>query len=62
VSDENKKVALPLGVDEKSHREVMLLGFTNDKFCSLKANFEQKLFEKFQAKLFNINMEIVQQC
>jgi hypothetical protein len=40
-----KKVALPVGVDGKSYWEVMLLGFTNDKFCSLRSNFKQELFE-----------------
>ncbi len=55
-----KKVALPLGVDRKSYWEVMLLGFTNNKFCSLWANFKQKLFGQFQGKLFNINKVIDQ--
>jgi hypothetical protein len=54
-----KKVALPVGVDGKSYWEVMLLEFTNNKFCSQRANFKQELFEKFESKLFNINMEIV---
>ncbi len=57
-----KKVALPLGVDGKSYWEAMILGITNDKFCSLRANFKfkQELFEQFQGNLFNINMEMVQ--
>jgi hypothetical protein len=55
-----KKIALPVDVDGKSFWEVMLLGFTNDKFCSLRANFKQELFEQFQGKLFNINILIVQ--
>jgi hypothetical protein len=29
-----KKVALPVGVDGKSYWEAMILGITNDKFCS----------------------------
>ncbi len=54
-----KKVGLPLGVDGKSYWEAMLLGFTDDKFCSLRANFKQELFEQFQGKLFNIHMVII---
>jgi hypothetical protein len=42
-----KKVALPVGVDGKSYREAMILGITNNKFCSLRANFKQDLFEQF---------------
>ncbi len=56
-----KKVALPVDVDGKSYWEVMLLGFTNDKFCLLRANFKQEMFEQFQGKSININMEIIQQ-
>jgi hypothetical protein len=54
-----KKVALPLGVDGKSYWEVMLQGFTNNKFCSLRASFKQELFEQFQGKLLNINIVLV---
>ncbi len=49
-----KKVALPLGVDGKSYWEAMILGITNDKFCSLRANFKQELFEQFQGKFYSI--------
>jgi hypothetical protein len=49
-----KKVALPLGVDEKSFWEEMILGITNDKFCSLRANFKQEMFEQFQGKFYSI--------
>jgi hypothetical protein len=48
-----KKVALLLGVDRKSYWEAMILGITNDKFCSVKATFKQELFEQFQGK-FNL--------
>ena len=48
-----KKVALPVGVDGKSYREAMILGITNDKFCSLRANFKQELFEQFQGKFYS---------
>ncbi len=43
-----KKVALPVGVDGNSYWEAMILGIKNDKFCSLRANFKQELFEQFQ--------------
>jgi hypothetical protein len=49
-----KKVALPLGVDGKSYWEAIILGITNNKFCSLRANFKQELFEQFQAKFYSI--------
>ncbi len=49
-----KKVALPLSVDGKSYWEAMVLGITNDKFCSLRAKFKQELLEQFQGKLYSI--------
>jgi hypothetical protein len=49
-----KKVALPLGVDGKSYWEAMILGITHDKFCSLRANFKQDLFEQIQGKFYSI--------
>ncbi len=50
-----KKVALPLAVDRKSYWEAMILAITNDKFCSLRANFMQELFaEQFQGKFYSI--------
>ncbi len=49
-----KKVALPVGVDGKSYWEEMILGITNSKFCSLRANFKQELFEQFQGKFYSI--------
>jgi hypothetical protein len=49
-----KKVALPLGVDGKSYWDAMILGITNNKFCSLRANFKQELFEQFQGKFYSI--------
>ncbi len=60
MSDDTEKLALPLGVDGKSYWEVMLLGFTNNKFYSLRANFKQELFGQFQGKLFNIDIIIAQ--
>jgi hypothetical protein len=49
-----KKVTLPVGVDGKSYWEAMILEITNDKFCSLRANFKQELFEQFQGKFYLI--------
>jgi hypothetical protein len=49
-----KKVALPVGVDGNSYWEAMILGITNKKFCSLRANFKQELFEQFQGKFYSI--------
>jgi hypothetical protein len=49
-----KKVALPVGVDGKSYWEAMILGITNNKFCSLRANFKQELFQQFQGKFYSI--------
>ncbi len=49
-----KKCALLLGVDGKSYWEAMILGITNNKFCLLRANFKQELFEQFQGKFYSI--------
>jgi hypothetical protein len=49
-----KKVALPLGVDGKSYWEAMILGITNNKFRSLRANFKQELFKQVQGKFYSI--------
>jgi hypothetical protein len=49
-----KKVALPLAVDGKSYWEAMILEITNNKFCSLSANFKQVLFEQFHGKFHSI--------
>lgn len=45
-----RKVALPVGVDKRSYWESMILGITNDKFCALRANFKQEMFEQFQGQ------------
>ncbi len=55
-----KKVALPVGVDRKSYWEAMIQGITNNKFCLVRANFKQELFEQFQGKFYNINIKMVQ--
>jgi hypothetical protein len=49
-----KQVALPLAVDGKSYWEAIKLEITNDRFCSLRANFMQELFEQFQDKFHSI--------
>jgi hypothetical protein len=49
-----KKVALPLAVDGKSYWEAVIQAITNDKFCSLRANFMQNCFEQFQGKFYSI--------
>ncbi len=46
------KVALPPGVYGKSYWEAMILGITNNKVYSLRANFKQELFEQFQGKFY----------
>ncbi len=45
------KVAVPVGVDPKSYCDTMLLGITNEKYCSLRSNFKQVMFEQFQGML-----------
>jgi hypothetical protein len=47
------KVAGPVGVESKSYWEAMLPGITNDKYCSLRSNFKQVMFEQFQGNLCN---------
>jgi len=42
------KVTPPHGVDGKTYWDGMLVGLVNDKFCSLRSNFKQELFEQFQ--------------
>ncbi len=54
MSDDTKKGRLPVCVDGKSYWEAMILGITNDKFCPLRANFKQELFEQFQGKFYSI--------
>jgi hypothetical protein len=49
-----KKVPLPLGADRKLYWEATVLRITNNKFCSLRANFKQDLFEQLQGKCYSI--------
>jgi hypothetical protein len=48
VSDDTKKVALPLAVDGKSYRVAMILEITNNKFCSLRANSCKSCLSSFK--------------
>ncbi len=41
-------------MDGKSYWEAMILAITNDKFCSLRANFMQNCFEQLQGKFYSI--------
>jgi hypothetical protein len=50
-----RKISTPRGVDRKTYWEGMLLGITNDKFCSLRSNFKQDLFEQFKGKIEHYN-------
>ncbi len=49
-----KKVALSLAMDRKSYWEAMILAITNYKFCSVRANFMQEVFEQFHGKFYSI--------
>jgi hypothetical protein len=48
VSDDTKKVALPVGVDGKSYWEAMILGITNNKFCSLREILSKSCLSSFK--------------
>jgi hypothetical protein len=45
-----KKVSVPAGIDGRMYWDSMLLSMTNGKFCSLRSNFKQEIFEQFQGK------------
>ncbi len=45
-----KKVSAPVGIDGRMYWDLMLLSMTNGKFCSLRSNFKQEIFEKFQGE------------
>jgi len=45
-----KKVSVPAGIDGRMYWDSMLLSMTNSKFCSLRSNFKQEIFEQFQGK------------
>ncbi len=55
------KIAVPVGVDKSSYWESMILGITNNKFCTLRANFiKQDLFEQFQGECFCMSNKIIE--
>ena len=45
-----KKVSVTVGIDGRMNWESMLLSMTNGKFCSLRSNFKQEIFEQFQGE------------
>jgi hypothetical protein len=45
-----KKVSVPVGIDGRMYWESMLLSMTNGKFCTLRSNFKQEIFEQFQGE------------
>ena len=47
-----KKVSVPVGVEGRMYCDSMLLSMTNGKFCSLRSNFKQEIFEQFQDKIW----------
>jgi len=53
----SKKIAVPDGVTKKDYWETLLIGFTNDKMCSLRSNFKQDFFEQFQGNLYALFSE-----
>ena len=46
-----KKVSVPVGIEGRMYWESMLLSMTNGKFCSLRSNFKQEIFEQFQGEI-----------
>jgi hypothetical protein len=54
VSDDTKKGCITSDCGWKSYWEVIILEITNNKFCSLRANFKQELFKQFQGKFYSI--------
>jgi hypothetical protein len=42
-----KKVSVPVGIEGRMYWDSMLLSMTNGKFCSLRSNFKQEIFEQF---------------
>jgi len=53
----SKKIAVPDGVTKQDYWETLLIGFTNDKMCSLRSNFKQDFFEQFQGNLYALFSE-----
>ena len=47
-----KKVSVPVGIEGRMYWDLVLLSMTNGKFCSLRSNFKQEIFEQFQAEIW----------
>ena len=45
-----KKVSVPVSIEGRMYWDSMLLSMTNGKFCALRANFKQEIFEQFQGE------------
>jgi hypothetical protein len=45
-----QKVSIPAGIDGRMYWDLMLLSMTNGKFCSLRSDFKQEMFEQFQGE------------
>jgi hypothetical protein len=50
----SKKAPAPPGVDNRTYWEGMLLGLTNEKFCTFRSNHKQEMFDQFQGNSFLI--------
>jgi hypothetical protein len=46
-----KKVSVPVGIEGRMYWDSMLLSMTNGKFCSLRSNFKQEIFEQFTGEI-----------
>ena len=45
-----KIVSVPVGIDGRMYWDLMLLSMTNGKFCSLRSDFKQEIFKKYQGE------------
>ena len=50
----SKKAPAPPGVDKRTYWEGMLLGLTNEKFCTFRSNHKQEMFDQFQGNYYLI--------
>ena len=46
-----KKVSVPVGIEGRMYWDSILLSMTNGKFCSLRSNFKQEIFEQFTGEI-----------
>ena len=51
----SKKAPAPPGVDKRTYWEGMLLGLTNEKFCTFRSNHKQEMFDQFQGNSFLVS-------